>query len=104
MILCRAARWNLNPASDALFAFLYDGEIDRRAGLQVVRYGSDKNEFVVIGVRQLAARPRDLGHALAHLGVTQRKGFREFCALGLELPAWFRHRLDVDNTVRDADA
>jgi hypothetical protein len=46
---------NLDPAMNALLAFLHDREIDGLAGLELVGEYAREHELVVIGIRQLAA-------------------------------------------------
>src|SRR5262245_2673754 len=48
---------DLDPAMDALLAFLHDREIDGLAGLELFREHAREHELVVVGVGQLAARP-----------------------------------------------
>src|SRR5689334_21740166 len=95
---------NLDPAMDALLAFLHDREIESLAGLELLGKHAREHELVVVGVGKLAARPGNLGHTFGHLGAAQRVGLGIFSAHDVELPARLRHRLHADDALGNADA
>src|SRR5436190_4193 len=58
---CTGAGRDLDPAMDALLALLHCREIECPPGLEVVRNDPQEHELVVIGFRQITARPGNLG-------------------------------------------
>src|SRR5262245_2264691 len=94
----------LDPAMDALLAFLHDREVESLARLELLGKHASEHKLVVVGIGELAARPGDLGHTFSHLGAAQREGLGVFSAHDIELPARLRHRLYANHSLGNADA
>src|SRR3954468_7169269 len=81
---------NINPAGDALLAFLHHGKIQRGVRLQAIGEKRRDHELVVLVVRQLAAAPHHLLDALGQLAAVKLVLAGIFAADRLDAPAGLR--------------
>src|SRR6186713_2628551 len=100
-VAATAFRGNIDPAADALLAFLHYRKIQRRVRLQACREKAGEDELVEIVVGELAAAPHHFLDAFGQFAAVKLVLRGIFALDRLERPARLGHRLDADYAFRD---